>query len=82
LIVAVIPGAIAFGIASLLGAGPVAWIVAALVAAPFFLLVTLAPLTLISSWFHIYSTNVWTLTYREIRALDLVKPDVILPAKA
>lgn len=82
LIVAVIPGAIAFGIASLLGAGPVAWIVAALVAAPFFLLVTLAPLTLISSWFHIYSTNVWTLTYREIRALDLVKPDVIPPAKA
>ncbi len=82
LIVAVIPGAIAFGIASLLGAGPVAWIVAALVAAPFFLLVTLAPLTLISAWFHIYSTNVWTLTYREIRALDLVKPDVIPPAKA
>jgi hypothetical protein len=76
-IVAIIPAAIAFGIASLLGGGPVAWIVAALVAATFFLLVVLAPLTIISAWYHIYSSNVWTLTYREIKALELVKPEVV-----
>jgi hypothetical protein len=78
-IVAIIPGAIALGLASLFGAGPVAWIVAALVALPFFLLITLAPLTVISAWYHLYSSNVWTLTYREIKALDLVKPEVVTP---
>lgn len=76
-IVAVIPAAIAFGITSLLGGGPVAWIVSGVVAITFFLLVVLSPLTLISAWYHIYSMNVWTLTYREIKALDLVKPDEI-----
>jgi hypothetical protein len=76
-IVAAIPGAIAFGIASLFGGGPVSWIVAALVAAPFFLLVTLAPLTLISGLYKIYSTNIWTLTYREIKALDVIKPEEV-----
>ena len=76
-IVASIPGAIAFGIASLFGGGPVSWIVAAVVAVPFFLLVILAPLTLISGWYKIYETNAWTLTYREIKALDVIKPEEI-----
>ncbi len=74
-LVAAIPGAIAFGITIIFASGPVAWIVAALVALPFFLTVTLAPLTLISTWYMIYSSNVWTLTYREIQALEAVKPE-------
>jgi len=73
-LVAAIPAAIAFGITSIFASGPVAWIAAALVAVPFFLLVTLAPLTLISGWYVIYASGVWTLTYREIKALEAVKP--------
>lgn len=76
-IVAAIPAAIAFGLTSLFGGGPVAWIVAALVAVPFFLLIALAPLTLVSGWYQIYTSSVWTLTYRELKALDMVKPEQI-----
>jgi len=76
-LVAAIPGAIALGIASIFASGPLAWIVAVLVALPFFLLVTLAPLTLVSGWYLIYTSGVWTLTYREIKALEAVKPEEI-----
>jgi hypothetical protein len=79
-IVAAIPAAIALGITSIFASGPVAWIVAILVALPFFFLVTLAPLTLIGGWYHIYTSSVWTLTYREMKALEAVKPEEI-PAK-
>ena len=73
-LVAAIPGAIALGITSIFAAGPLAWIVAALVALPFFLTVAFAPLTLISGWYLVYTSSVWTLTYREIKALEAVKP--------
>ncbi len=81
-LVAVIPAAIAFGITSIFAAGPLAWIVAALVAIPFFFMVALAPLTLVSGWYIIYAANVWTLTYREIKALEAVKPEEIPAEKA
>jgi len=76
-IVAAIPAAIGFGITSIFASGPLAWIVAALAAVPFFLLVLLAPLTLISGWYRIYTSGVWTLTYREIKALEAVKPEEV-----
>jgi hypothetical protein len=76
-IVAAIPAGIAFGITSIFASGPLVWIVAALVAVPFFLMVVLAPLTLIGGWYQIYTSSVWTLTYREIKALDAVKPEEI-----
>lgn len=76
-LVAAIPGGIAFGITSIFANGPVALIVALLVALPFFFMVALAPLTLISAWYIIYTSSVWTLTYREIQALETVKPEEI-----
>ena len=80
--VATIPAAIALGITSIFASGPVAWIVAILFALPFFLMVTLAPLTLVSGLYIIYSSGVWTLTYREIKALEAVKPLEILEETA
>jgi len=74
-LVAAIPAAIAFGITSIFASGPLAWIVTALVALPFFFLVTFAPLSLISGWYMIYTSGVWTLTYREIKALEAYKPE-------
>lgn len=76
-LVAAVPAAIALGITSIFASGPLAWIVAILVALPFFFLITLAPLTLISAWYQIFSSSVWTLTYREIKALEVVKPEEI-----
>lgn len=72
-LVAAIPAAIAFGITSLFASGPLAWIIAALVAIPFFFLVAFAPLTLVGGWYLIYQSSIWTLTYREMKVLEGVK---------
>jgi hypothetical protein len=79
-IVAAIPAGIAFGIASIFASEPLTWIVAALAALIPFFLVVFAPLTLVSGWYMIYTTNVWTLTYREIKTLEAIKLEEI-PAK-
>jgi hypothetical protein len=71
-IVAAIPGLAVFGITSIFASGPLAWILGALAALPFFLLVVFAPLTLVTGWYRIYASTVWTLTYREIQALENV----------
>jgi hypothetical protein len=81
LVVAVIPGLAAFGITSLFASGPLAWIIAALVALPFFLLVLASPLILVGGWVQVYTSSVWTLAYREIKTLaPLTRAEV--PASA
>ncbi len=69
-LVAALPGLIAYGITSIFTAGPLAWIIALVVAIPFFFTVLFAPLFLVDGWYKIYESNVWTLTYREIKALE------------
>ena len=71
-IVALIPGLAVFGITSIFASGPLAWILGLLAALPFFFLIVFAPLTLVSGWYKIYSSSVWTLTYREIQAVENV----------
>jgi hypothetical protein len=80
-IVAAIPGLAVFGITSIFASGPLAWILGLFAALPFFFTIVFAPLTLVGAWFALYESNVWTLTYREIKALDKVAP-VELPASA
>jgi hypothetical protein len=80
-IVALIPGLAVFGITSIFSSGPLAWILGALAAVPFFFLIVFAPLSLVTGWYQIYTSNVWTLTYREIQALESVAPAAeVLPA--
>lgn len=74
-IVAAIPAAIAFGIASLFTGAPLSWIIALLVALPFFFTVLFSPLILIESLYQVYLSSVWTLTYRELKALEAISPD-------
>jgi hypothetical protein len=74
LIVAAIPGLIAFGITSIFSGGVLAWIIGILVALPFFFTVVLAPLTLVSALYTLFNVNIWTLTYREMKALEGLKP--------
>ena len=77
LVVAAIPGLAAFGITSIFASGPLVWIIAALVALPFLLLVLLSPLLLVGGWVEVYTSSVWTLAFREIKALEPVtRPEV------
>ncbi len=82
-LVAAIPGLIAFGIASLFTGGILAGIIGIIVGLPFFFLVLFAPLTLISGWYMIFDSSIWTLTYREMKALESLQPaaDVEIPAE-
>lgn len=78
--VAALPALITFGISSVFTSGPLTWILAILFALPFFLVTLFAPMVLVSGWYKIYESNVWTLTYREIKALEsLAKP--VLPVE-
>jgi hypothetical protein len=81
-IVAAIPAALAFWIASLSSIAPIAWIVAILVGMPFFLLLMTSPQLLIGGWVHVFTSSIWTLTYREIKVLENLKPVVAAPTKA
>jgi hypothetical protein len=74
LIVAIIPAAAAFGVAALFVGSPWTWIIALLAGAPFFLLVVGSPLLLLGGWIQVFTSSVWTLTYREIKALEVVTP--------
>jgi hypothetical protein len=80
LIVAALPGLVAFGITSIFAGGPLAWIIAILVALPFFLLILGSPMLLIGGWMQIFTSSVWTLAYREMKALQGIPPAEI-PAK-
>ena len=79
-IVAAIPGLIVFAITSIFASGPLAWILGLLVALPFFLTIVFAPLAFVDGWYKIYESNVWTLTFREIKVLEAVAP-ASLPEK-
>jgi hypothetical protein len=73
-VVAAIPGAIAFGIASIFTSGFWVWIIAALVAIPFFCLIVASPVTLLGGIFSLIGSSIWTQTYREMKNAHLSPP--------
>jgi hypothetical protein len=73
-LVAALPALIAFGITRIFAGGPLTWIIALLAALPFFFVILFAPLLLVVGWYRIYESNIWTLTYREIKALESLTP--------
>ncbi|GEM_PF-166040 len=75
-----IPGLIATGLAALLQMpSPWYWIVGGLVALPIFGLIIALPTSLINGWVQLFTRNVWTETYRELKAAETVKPAAIQP---
>jgi hypothetical protein len=48
------------------------WIAAGLFVAPLFFTIAFLPWVLLGSWQAIYTSTVWTLTYREIKALPAI----------
>ena len=78
LVVAVVPSLLTAGIASLLAAPDYwPWIFALVIGFPLFATVAFSPILLVSGWGKTYESNVWTLTYREIKALETVTPAVV-----
>lgn len=79
-LVAALPAAVAYGIASVFAGGPVVWVITALVAIPFFFTILFLPLVFVTGWYKLYESNVWTLTYREIKAIDSLAAPSLPPA--
>lgn len=78
-VVAVIVSAIPFllfvGIFSTFLAGWLPWIAGGLFVAPLFFTLAFSPWLLLGSWQSVYTSTVWTLTYREIKALPSLTPE-------
>jgi len=76
-VVAIVPSLLSAGVASLLSAPDYwPWIFAAIIGLPFFFIVTFSPILLVGGWGKIYQSSVWTLTYRELKALETIAPEV------
>lgn len=68
-LLALIPGMIAYLIANLFTGTILAVIIGILAGIPLFIMVMFAPLVLLGGWYAVFRSNVWTLAYREIKAL-------------
>jgi hypothetical protein len=68
-IVAAIPGLLLVGLFNLFLNGYLPWIAGGIFVLPLFFLIAFLPWGLLTAWQLIYSSTVWTLTYREIKAL-------------
>ncbi|MBV5347762.1 hypothetical protein JZU46_06075, partial [bacterium] len=68
-LVAVIPVLLTGGLTSLFLNGWLPWIVGALFALPLFFTVAFSPWLLLGSWQTVFASTVWTLVYRELKAL-------------
>jgi len=74
-VVVAIPALLLVGIFSLFLGGPLPWIAGGLFILPLFFIIAFSPWLLLGSWQTIYTSTVWTLTYREIKALPALKPE-------
>jgi hypothetical protein len=76
LIVAV-PFLLLVGLFSLFLGGPLPWIAGGLFVLPLFFVLAFSPWVMIGSWQSVFTSTVWTLTYREIQALPPAQPQLV-----
>ncbi len=79
-VIAAIPGLILAGIFSLFLGGYLPWIAAAFFVLPLFFTVAFSPWFLLGSWQAVFTSSVWTLTYRELKAVPDATPPQEIPA--
>jgi hypothetical protein len=70
ILTAALPVLIGFGIAALFAPAPLAWVIGILLGLPLFFTVLFLPLIAFSGLYQVYSSSVWTLAYREMKALN------------
>ena len=73
-VIAAIPGLLMVGFFSIFMNGYLPWIVGALFIAPLFFTLAFSPWILLSAWQAVYTSTVWTLVYRELKALESLTP--------
>jgi hypothetical protein len=73
-LVAALPFLLFVGVFSTFLGGVLPWIAGGLFVAPLFFPIAFSPWLLLSSWQSVYTSTVWTLTYREIKALPAIAP--------
>ena len=73
-IVAAIPALLAGGFTSIFLNGWLPWIVGVAFALPLFFVVAFSPWLLLGSWQTVFASTVWTLVYRELKALPALTP--------
>jgi hypothetical protein len=77
-VAAAVPALLTAGISSLLSApGYWPWIFALVISLPLFAVVAFSPILFVNGWALTYESSVWTLTYRELKALETVTSAVI-----
>ena len=82
-LVVVVPFLVLVGIFSLFVSGILPWIAGGLFIAPLFFTLAFSPWLLLGSWQSVFTSTVWTLTYREIKALPaLAAPEPTTPPPA
>jgi hypothetical protein len=74
-VVAAIPGLLLVGFFSLFLNGYLPWIVGGIFVLPLFFVIAFSPWILLTAWQQVYASTVWTLTYREIKALPAQLPE-------
>jgi len=74
LLVAAIPFLLLSGIFSIFLTGWLPWAAGGLFVLPLFFTIAFSPWLLLRSWQAVYTSTVWTLTYREIKAVPAITP--------
>ena len=77
ILVAAVPFLLFVGIFSTFLGGYLPWIAGGLFVAPLFFTIAFSPWLLLGSWQSVYTSTVWTLTYREIKALPSLLPQPV-----
>jgi hypothetical protein len=82
LVVGGIPALLVAGFVSLFQGGWIPWVLAAIIGLPLFFIVTFSPLIFLGGLGKVFTSTVWTLTYRELAVLESLAPPVELPPAA
>jgi hypothetical protein len=69
-----LPALLAGGLTSLFAQGYTPWVVGLIIGIPVFLIIISLPLAFISGLMEAFTSSTWTLTYREVVALELTQP--------
>jgi hypothetical protein len=57
--------------------GATPWIMGLLVGLPIFIVVMLSPILFVSGLVEIYKSSIWTLAYRDLKAMELTAQEVV-----
>jgi hypothetical protein len=75
-LVAAVPGLLLVGFFSLFLNGWLPWVAGGLFVLPLFFVIAFSPWILLTAWQQVFTSTVWTLTYREIKALPAEIPEL------